>query len=176
MNYLNCHTVIRRWSHITPPGCSSCIIANITPPMSPVPPVAVATTPQVSRAGAAVTIVLEDTDWQGGYRRPGGQTYGGRTATWIYGSSTEYGIMRARFAIANTLVGTATLTIEGMDSEGRAKTPIQISVNGIEIFQEELNVVMSQKSELIALTGYVTSASTPAARPTGLVAPPAWKR
>jgi hypothetical protein len=94
----------------------------------------VATTPQISQAGDLVTIVLEDTDWQGGYRRPGGQTYGGRTATWIYGSSTEYSVMRTRFAIADTFAGTATLTIEGMDSEGRTKTPIQILVNGVEIY------------------------------------------
>lgn len=82
--------------------------------------------------------MLEDTDWQGGYRRPSGQTYGGRTASWIYGSSTEYSIMRARFAIA----GTVTLTIEGMDSEGCTKTPIQILVNGAEIYNGPNNVVM----------------------------------
>jgi hypothetical protein len=81
-----------------------------------------------------VTITLEDTDWQGGYRRPGGQTYGGRTGTWIYGSSTEYSVMRARFPIAGTFAGTATLTVEGMDSEGRTKTPIQIAVNGVAIY------------------------------------------
>jgi hypothetical protein len=104
------------------------------PPVPPPPPAALETTPQVSQVGDAVTIVLEDTDWQGGYRRPGGQTYGGRTATWIYGSNTEYSIMRARFAIADTFAGTVTLTIEGMDSEGRLKTPIQMLVNGVEIY------------------------------------------
>jgi hypothetical protein len=122
---------------IPAPIAAEAPIATAAPtevPAPPAPPAAVATTPQVSQVGDAVTIVLEDTDWQGGYRRPGGQTYGGRTATWIYGSSTEYSVMRARFAIADTFAGTVTLTIEGMDSEGRAKTPIQIVVNGTEIY------------------------------------------
>ena len=37
-------------------------------------------------------------------------------------------------------------------------------LNGIEIFREELNVVMNQKLEAIAVTGYITSLSTPAAK------------
>jgi serine/threonine-protein kinase len=105
-------------------------------PAPPALPPAVATTPQVSQAGDTATIVFEDTDWQGGFRRPGGQTYGGRTSTWIYGTSTEYSVMRARFDLGGRFrfAGTATLTIEGMDSEGRTKTPIQILVNGVEIY------------------------------------------
>ncbi|HEX7828720.1 MAG TPA: M36 family metallopeptidase, partial [Thermoanaerobaculia bacterium] len=39
------------------------------------------------------------------------------------------------------------------------------SVGGIEIFREELNVVMTQALEPIALTGYITSQTTPAAIP-----------
>jgi serine/threonine-protein kinase len=111
--------------------------APIEPPAPPTPlplPATVATTPQISQAGDTVTLTFEDTDWQGGFRRPGGQTYGGRTATWIYGSSTEYSVMRARFHLSDTFVGTVTLTIEGMDSEGRTKTPIQIAVNSVEIY------------------------------------------
>jgi hypothetical protein len=108
-------------------------VATAAPPVASAVPV-VLTTPQVARDGDTVTIVLEDTDWQGGFRRPGGQPYGGRTATWIYGSSTEYSVMQARFESANRFAGTVTLTIEGMDSEGRTKTPIQIVVNGTEIY------------------------------------------
>ena len=37
-------------------------------------------------------------------------------------------------------------------------------VGGIEIFREELNVVMNRKLEAVALSGYLTSATTPAAR------------
>jgi hypothetical protein len=116
------------------PPVAEAPVATAAPP-TPLPvPATVPTTPQVSRAGDVVTIALEDTDWQGGYRRPAGQTYGGRTATWIYGSSTEYSVMRARFALADQFVGTVTLTIEGMDSEGRTKTPIQVLVNSAEIY------------------------------------------
>ena len=102
-----------------------------TPPASPIP---LQTTPQVSQIGNTITILLEDTDWQGGYRRPAGLTYGGRTATWIYGSNTEYASMRARFALASLPAGPVMMTIEGMDSEDRTKTPIQVLVNGTEIF------------------------------------------
>jgi len=119
---------------IPAPPAAEAPIATAAPPAPPTRPAGLATTPQVSRAGHTVTIMLEDTDWQGGYRRPGGQTYGGRTATWIYGSSTEYSVMRARFPITGTFAGTVTLTIEGMDSEGRTKTPIQIALNGVEIY------------------------------------------
>jgi serine/threonine-protein kinase len=98
------------------------------------PPAPAQTTPLVSETGDTITILLEDTDWQGGYRRASGQPYGGRTATWIYGTSTEYSAMRALFTIAGAPAGTVTLTIEGMDSEGRTRTPIQILVNGAEIY------------------------------------------
>jgi hypothetical protein len=42
--------------------------------------------------------------------------------------------MQAGFDLAAQPAGTATLTVEGMDSEDRLKTPISILVNGIEIF------------------------------------------
>jgi hypothetical protein len=100
----------------------------------PVPTVAPPAAPQVSQAGASFTVRLDDVDWQGGFRRPGGQTYGGRTATWIYGRSTEYSTMSASFVVNGTPAGTATLTVEGMDSEGRTKTPIQLLINGTEIY------------------------------------------
>ncbi|HVG24671.1 MAG TPA: M36 family metallopeptidase [Thermoanaerobaculia bacterium] len=37
-------------------------------------------------------------------------------------------------------------------------------INGVEIFREELNVVMNQKLEALAVTGYISSQATPAAR------------
>jgi hypothetical protein len=94
----------------------------------------VQSTPQIARQDQTTTIRFEDSDWQGGYRRAAGRTYGGRTATWIYGTATEYNTMQAGFDLAAQPAGTATLTIEGMDSEDRAKTPISILVNGVEIF------------------------------------------
>jgi uncharacterized repeat protein (TIGR01451 family) len=39
---------------------------------------------------------------------------------------------------------------------------------GIEIFGEELNVVLNRKLESVAISGYLTGAATPAARPGGL--------
>jgi predicted Ser/Thr protein kinase len=90
--------------------------------------------PSTAQNGGATTIRFEDADWQGGFQPAAGRTYGGRSATWIYGSSTEYSTMRAQFTADGDLAGTATLTVEGMDSEGRPKTPISIKVNGVEIY------------------------------------------
>ena len=102
-------------------------------PAAPPPPAA-QSTPQIARQDQITTIRFEDSDWQGGYRRAAGRTYGGRTATWIYGTSTEWSIMQADFDLAAQPDDIATLTIEGMDSEDRLKTPISILVNGVEIF------------------------------------------
>lgn len=81
------------------------------------------------------TVRLEDDAWQGSYRRASGQTiYGGRSATWIYGTGTQYSTMQAQFQVSGQPVGTAELRVEGMDSEGSAKTQIQITINGQAIF------------------------------------------
>ncbi|HEX5691783.1 MAG TPA: protein kinase, partial [Roseiflexaceae bacterium] len=100
-------------------------------------PVPIAATPVVVQAEPGAdgrVFVLDDTAWQGGYRSTSG-SYGGRTATWIYGTSTEYSSMRAVFDAPSQPRGTATLSIEGMDSEDRLKTQIGISVNGVEIYR-----------------------------------------
>jgi serine/threonine-protein kinase len=102
-------------------------------PAAPPPP-PIQSTPQIARQDQTTIIRFEDSDWQGGYRRAAGRTYGGRTATWIYGTSTEWSSMQAGFDLAAQPAGIATLTIEGMDSEDRLKTPISILVNGVEIF------------------------------------------
>jgi hypothetical protein len=79
--------------------------------------------------------VLEDTAWQGSYRRASGNNvYGGRTAAWIYGTTTQFSTMQATFALGEQPSGLATLSIEGMDSEGESKTPIRITVNDTEIY------------------------------------------
>lgn len=81
------------------------------------------------------TVRLEDDVWQGSYRRSGGSSvYGGRTATWIYGSGTAYSTMQAAFEVTGQPVGSAELRVEGMDSEGPSKTAIQITVNGTQTF------------------------------------------
>jgi hypothetical protein len=92
---------------------------------------------QPTQNGDKMTFLLEDIAWQGGYGSPAGKTYGGRTATWIYGTSTEYSTMRAFFQVPARSIGTAQLSVEGMDSEGPQKTQISIRINGVEIYRGE---------------------------------------
>lgn len=103
------------------------------PPPEPVPPTPELPTAEPTPGSATAEIRLEDTAWQGGYGQ--GRSYGGRTATWIYGSGTAYSTMTAAVTLERQPQGSAVLRVEGMDSEGRAKTPIRITVNGQPIFQ-----------------------------------------
>ncbi|HEY0735880.1 MAG TPA: hypothetical protein VGD69_13290, partial [Herpetosiphonaceae bacterium] len=89
--------------------------------------------PPVPIRGDGSQVRLEDTAWQGGFRQSRG--YGGRSATWVYGSGTAYSTMTAAVTLDRQVQGAAVLRVEGMDSEGRAKTPIRITVNGQPIFQ-----------------------------------------
>lgn len=100
-----------------------------TLPPTRVPPTAAPAEPVIVNAPA---VRLEDTAWQGGYRQ--GRGYGGRSATWVYGQSTSYTSMQTVVLLDTPPRGTAALTIEGMDSEDRVKTPIRITVNGSQIF------------------------------------------
>jgi hypothetical protein len=43
--------------------------------------------------------------------------------------------MAASFELSGQSSGTATLTVEGMDSEDRAKTPMLIALNGVVLYQ-----------------------------------------
>jgi tRNA A-37 threonylcarbamoyl transferase component Bud32 len=81
-----------------------------------------------------LSVRLDDGAWQGGYRYSDGRTYGGRSATWIYGSSTAFNTMRAGFELSAVPQCVPELRVEGMDSEGRAKTTISVAVNGVEIY------------------------------------------
>jgi hypothetical protein len=83
----------------------------------------------------ATAVRLEDSAWQGGYGYADGRTYGGRNATWIYGATTEYSAMRAEFELDEAPACEAALVVEGMDSEGPAKTAISVAVNGAEIYR-----------------------------------------
>lgn len=98
-------------------------------PTRPPAPAPIAPDPVVVNGPA---VRLDDTAWQGGYRQ--GRGYGGRSATWVYGQATDYPAMQSVIVLDTPPRGTATLTIEGMDSEDRAKTPIRITVNGSQIF------------------------------------------
>jgi serine/threonine-protein kinase len=114
---------------IIPDGTILLPTAHIQAPPTPLPSPQPAPTQQVEPSSGVVAR-FEDADWQGGYRRPLGRTYGGRSATWIYGSSTEYATMRTVFTLSESVNGETVLRVEGMDSEGPAKTPIQIDING----------------------------------------------
>lgn len=76
---------------------------------------------------------LEDTAWQGGYTRSDG-VYGGRTARWVYGAGSGYETMAASFRLGGSPAGRAELLVEGMDSEGPARTEIVVAVNGQTIY------------------------------------------
>ncbi len=106
------------------------------PPPAPTMGIAAEPTPVAVPPTGSQTLRLDDTAWQGGYGGPGNpKVYGGRTATWTYGQGTAYQALRAAFRLAVQPTGTATLTIEGMDSEDAAKTAISIEINGTQIFQ-----------------------------------------
>jgi serine/threonine-protein kinase len=121
-----------------PPLAESPPVVEEPPPTEPPPTEPPAVTPapaQVSERDGATLVRLDDTSWSGGYNLSRGSSrYGGRTATWIYGASTEYSAMSAVFDLADQPAGEAELIVEGMDSEGRQRTPISITVNGVEIY------------------------------------------
>ncbi len=101
-----------------------------------VPPLVVSgTSTDAAGTPATNTIRLEDTAWVGGWRNKGDSRYKGRTATWIYGTNTAYNTMRVAFTLSGQPTGQSQLQIEGMDSEGDAKTLILIQVNGQQIFR-----------------------------------------
>lgn len=82
------------------------------------------------------TVLLEDSDWTGGYRSSrGSNNYGGRSAIWVYGTATTFSEMRASFTLQGVPTGSAELSVEAMDSEDAAKTPILITINGRELYR-----------------------------------------
>lgn len=108
-------------------------VARTATPARPTPTL-VPVNSAVAAAGGQ-TVRLDDPLWQGSYRRSGRPTvYGGRSATWIYGVGTDYSAMQAQFELAGEPAGAAELRIEGMDSEDRARTHIQITLNGQLLF------------------------------------------
>lgn len=112
-----------------PPSIPVAVPPSPTAQPAPPPPPPVVPDPIVVNGPA---VRLEDTAWQGGFRQ--GRGYGGRSATWIYGTATNYTSMQSVIVLDTPPSGTATLSIEGMDSEDRVKTPIRITINGREIF------------------------------------------
>jgi hypothetical protein len=107
-----------------------------TAPPTPAPPTPAPPPPPASATAApqAGEVKVEDTAFQGGFRNPGDSSYRGRTATWVYGSRTQYGRMTARFDLPAT-PRDAQVWIVAVDSEGPARTRIAILVNDREIFR-----------------------------------------
>jgi hypothetical protein len=52
----------------------------------------------------------------------------------VYGARTPYAAMSASFELPAAPGGAARLVVVGLDSEDEAKTPISVSVNGVELF------------------------------------------
>jgi large repetitive protein len=91
--------------------------------------------------------------------------------------SAEPAVAAARALVSDyaTLYGlsdgdVATAIVANVDERpsGPILVKLKAELGGIEIFGEELNVVMNRDLEGIALSGYLTSAATAAARPGGL--------
>jgi hypothetical protein len=100
---------------------------------TPVPPAA----PTAAKPGtkpAAGQVVLEDTAFQGGFRNAGDSQYRGRTATWVYGSRTQYSKMTAQFELPFA-PREADLVLVGLDSEGSQRTNMAIYVNDVELYR-----------------------------------------
>ncbi|MEN9938700.1 MAG: hypothetical protein RLZZ387_5279, partial [Chloroflexota bacterium] len=77
------------------------------PAPAPAPPV---TAPEPG----ATRIALDDDAWAGGFGGASGpRSYGGRSATWVYGQGTGYETMRAVFTLDVAPQGDARLTVEG---------------------------------------------------------------
>jgi hypothetical protein len=57
-------------------------------------------------------------------------------------------------------------TVQSIHDTGRGPVIVKLrqQVNGIEIFREEMNVVLDRRLELVGISGYLSSASTPGAR------------
>jgi hypothetical protein len=107
-----------------------------TPTFVPTTTAGMRRSPTLGDSTIGDTIRLEDPEWAGGFRSSrGSRVYGGRTAVWIYGSATDYSTMRAEFTLQGQPIGTAQLSIEGMDSEDDTKTPISVVINGAELYR-----------------------------------------
>ena len=86
-------------------------------------------------AAAGLPLRLDDGAWAGGFGGEAGSfTYGGRSAVVAYGQGTPASELSASFELAAPPAGAVALTLEGMDSEGPAKTAISIVVNGQTIY------------------------------------------
>ncbi len=146
-----------------PPTATTLVPAPTDPPVAPTAPPAVATVPAATQppapaatqppaptaGGSRGNPVLPTPSPPGATARPGNRggtafvrgypyqppsIYEGRTAAWVYAQGTGFARMTAVFDITGTPGGVAALTLSGMDSEDRAKTPLRILINDQPVF------------------------------------------
>jgi uncharacterized repeat protein (TIGR01451 family) len=72
------------------------------------------------------------------------------------------------YGLADTDVADASVVAVHDRGTGPVLVKLHAQLGGIEIFGEELSVVMTRKLESVAISGYLTSAATPPAHPGGL--------
>jgi hypothetical protein len=97
------------------------------PPTSTLPaPLPIATPRAGTKPGERV-VDVPDAAFQGGFRTQDG-SYRGQTATLVYGQRTQYSNATARFDLNGNLAD-AQLRLNGLDSEDRSKTQIEILIN-----------------------------------------------
>jgi serine/threonine protein kinase len=99
------------------------------PPAAPGPSRAATLSEPIS--ADAVTVVLDDDAFSGGFSAP--RNYRGRTARWMYGAGSAYGNMTAEFSVPGS-PRAGNLTIVGIDSENGPKTPMEVLVNDTVVF------------------------------------------
>lgn len=95
---------------------------------------------------------------------PGALRPGNNTAEGAEAAARAYlGAVAPLYNLDVNDIGAANLRYIHDVGSGPVIAKFQQSIDGIEIFREEINVVMNHKLDLVAVSGYITSRSTPAA-------------
>ncbi|HVR39002.1 MAG TPA: M36 family metallopeptidase, partial [Thermoanaerobaculia bacterium] len=74
------------------------------------------------------------------------------------------GMLASLYNLSPSDVSTAKLRYIHDVGRGPVIVKLEQSIDGVEIFREEINVVMNRKLDLVAVTGYISSAATPPAQ------------
>jgi hypothetical protein len=100
-------------------------VTSATPTLPP--PVPIATPKPGAKPGQSGTVEIPSTAFQGGFRTPDGN-FRGQSAMLIYGQRTPHSTMSARFELPGE-PREAQLRLNGLDSEDRDKTQVEILIN-----------------------------------------------
>jgi hypothetical protein len=104
--------------------------AAVEPPVAAANPTA---GPPPAPAPAGFAVDFAAADWAGGYFRGDALAYG-RPWVAVYGAQSAYPRATLAFALDAAPIGTATLTVTGLDDELAGSTPISLEVNGQQVF------------------------------------------